>query len=78
MARGQLGDLAEPAGEREPRDRMAAQVLERAADKGAHVDQRHVGQTVDACTACSEIEPVAAATWASQQARATSMPRWMA
>ena len=77
MARGQLGDLAEPAGEREPRNRMAAQVLERAAEV-AHVDQRHVGQAVVRLHRPFEIEPVAAATWASRQARATSMPRWMA
>ena len=47
MAGGELGELAEAAGEGHPRDRVAAQILERAADEVAHVDQRQLGQTVE-------------------------------
>ena len=44
MAGRELGELGEAAGQRDPRDRVAAQVLERAADEVAHVDQRDLGK----------------------------------
>src|SRR5579883_2570707 len=45
MAGGKLRHLAEAAGERQPLDRMAAQIFERAADEIAHIDERDLGKT---------------------------------
>ena len=47
MPRGELRQLGEAAGERQPRHRMAAQVFERAADEIAHVDERRLRQVVE-------------------------------
>ena len=47
MAGRELGELGEAAGQRDPRDRVAAQIFERAADEIAHVDQRELGQTIE-------------------------------
>ena len=47
MAGRELGELGEAAGERDPRDRVAAQIFEHAADEIAHVDQRELGQAVE-------------------------------
>ena len=46
MAGGELGQLGEPAGQGQLRDRMAAQIFERAADEIAHVDEGMLGQIV--------------------------------
>ena len=46
MARRQLGDLGEAAGQRQPRYGMAAQIFEHAAGEITHVDQSHVVKTV--------------------------------
>ena len=46
MAGGELGELGEAAGQGQMRDRMAAQIFERAADKIAHVDEGVLGQIV--------------------------------
>ena len=47
MAGRELGELGEAAGQRDPRDRVAAEIFERAADEVAHVDQRELGQAVE-------------------------------
>ena len=43
---GELGQLADAAGDRQPRHRVAAQVLEHGAGEVAHVEQRVLGQAV--------------------------------
>ncbi len=48
MPGGELGQLGETAGDRQPVDRMGAQIFERAADKIAHVDQPVVGEIIEA------------------------------
>ena len=74
----ELGELAEAAGDGQPRHRMLAQIFERAADEIAHVDQRHLRQIVHRLAPpSSEVEPVDAARCVSPAARATSMPRWI-
>ena len=42
----QLGELGEAARQREPGHRMPAEILQRAADEVAHVDQRDLRQPV--------------------------------
>ena len=42
-----LASLAKPPARGQPRHRMTAQILERAAGEIAHVEQRHLGQAVE-------------------------------
>ena len=42
MARRQLADLAEPAGQREPGNRRAPQMFQHRPGEIAHLDQCHV------------------------------------
>src|SRR6516162_8955025 len=47
VAGAELCQLAEPPSDREPLDRMPAQIFQHAADEVAHVDQRVVGKIVE-------------------------------
>ncbi len=65
----ELGELREPAGQREPRDRVPREVLERGAGEVAHVEDGAVGQRV--ALARGALRRVAGA----RRARARARPR---
>ena len=48
VARCELGELGEAAGDGQPRDRVSPKIFEGAADKVAHVDQCMAGKIVEA------------------------------
>ena len=73
---GELGQLADAAGDGQPRHRVAAQVLQHRAGEVAHVQQRVLGQAVERLRrSARDVQPVQPATWVCPAARATSMPR---
>jgi hypothetical protein len=63
VAVGEFGQLADAAGDGQPRHRVAAQVLEHCAGEVAHVQQRVLGQPVQLGTTRSLVDPVQPATW---------------